>query len=173
VLNGYAPLPPAPNAPCPDTTLAPSESNLDRIRTSVLCLVNRERTNRGEGPLAPDPHLQQAAQGHTESMAFGNYFEHDGPRGETPLSRMRAAGYIYSSRVGYEVGENLGWGTLWQGTPRAIVASWMASPDHRANILDGRFRNTGIGVSAHLPTSLASHQPGGIYTQDFGVLITG
>ena len=56
-------------------------------------------------------------------------------------------------------------------TPRAIVAAWMASPGHRANILDARFRDTGIGVSPHPPASLADGQAGAIYTQDFGVII--
>ena len=69
-------------------------------------------------PLQPNAHLEQAAQGHTESMAFGDYFEHVGPSGDTPLSRMTATGYIYSSQVGYEVGENIGWGTLWLATPQ-------------------------------------------------------
>ena len=64
---------------------------------------------------------------------------------------MRAAGYISSSRVGYEVGENIAWGTAALATPRAIVAAWMASPGHRANILDPRYRETGIGVSRTLP----------------------
>ncbi len=88
-------------------------------------------------------------------------------------SRIRACGYIYSSQVGYEVGENIGWGTLWLATPRAIVAAWMASPGHRANILDAHFRDTAIGVSSHPPTSLARGQDGAIYTQDFGVIIAG
>ena len=168
---------PAPSVPtarggsCPDATLIPDEHDIDRIRTAVLCLVNRERTDRGERQLTPDSRLQQAAQGHTESMAFEDYFEHIGPRGETPLSRMRASGYIYSSQIGYEVGENIGWGTLSEATPRAVVATWMASPGHRANILDAHFRNTGVGISPHPPTSLAHHQAGGIYTQDFGVII--
>jgi uncharacterized protein YkwD len=86
---------------------------------------------------------------------------------------MRDAGYISSSRVGYEVGENIAWGTLGLATPRAIVAAWMASPGHRANILDRHYRETGIGVSPHPPTSLANGQPGAIYTQDFGVIIHG
>jgi uncharacterized protein YkwD len=120
-----------------------------------------------------NPRLEQAAQAHTESMAFGDYCEHVGPGGDTPLSRMRAAGYIYSSRIGYEVGENIGWGTLWNATPRAIVAAWMASPGHRANILDPRFRDTAVGVSPHPPISFAHHQAGGIYTQDFGVIVGG
>jgi uncharacterized protein YkwD len=117
-------------------------------------------------------HLQRAAQGHTESMVAGNYFEHIGPGGQTPLDRMRAAGYIYSSRIGYELGENIAWGSAQLGTPRAIVAAWMASPGHRANILDARFRDTGVGVSAQLPARADRGVPGGIYTQDFGVIIT-
>jgi uncharacterized protein YkwD len=155
---------------CHNAGLAPSAGNLQLVRLAVLCLVNRERIVRREAPLRPDGRLADAAQSHTESMAFGNYFEHDGPHGDTPLSRVRQTGYIYSSQIGYEIGENIGWGTLWLGTPKAIVAAWMASPGHRANILDPRFRDTGIGVSPHPPGSLAGGAHGGIYTQDFGVI---
>lgn len=155
---------------CPDAGLAPSTSNVEQVRAATLCLVNRERSAHGEPALRWNVHLVAAAQAHTESMAFGGYFEHVSPNGETPASRMRKAGYIYSSQIGYEVGENIAWGSLWLGTPKAVVAAWMASPGHRANILDARFRETGIGVSPHLG-ALAPGQPGGIYTQDFGVLI--
>jgi uncharacterized protein YkwD len=158
---------------CPGASLTPNEENLETIRTATLCLVNRERADNDESALQPNAQLQQAAQGHTESMVDEDYFEHTSPSGDTPLSRMRAAGYIYSSQVGYEVGENIGWGTLWLATPNAIVAAWMASPGHRANILDAHFRDTAIGVSPHAPVSLAHGQAGAIYTQDFGVIITG
>jgi uncharacterized protein YkwD len=158
---------------CLGANLTPDESNLEAIRAATLCLVNRERAANGESPLQPNAQLQQAAQGHSEDMVDQDYFEHVGPNGDTPLSRMRASGYIYSSQVGYEVGENIGWGTLWLATPDAIVAAWMASPGHRANILDTHFRDTAIGVSPHAPASLAHGQAGAIYTQDFGVIITG
>ncbi len=155
---------------CPNAALTPNEQNLELIRAAVLCLVNRERAAHGEGALEPNARLEQAAQSHTESMAFGDYFEHVGPSGDTPVERMRAAGYIYSSQIGFEVGENIGWGTLWLGSPRAIVAAWMASQGHRENILDPRYRDTAVGVSPHVPASLGHGQPGGIYTQDFGVI---
>jgi uncharacterized protein YkwD len=122
--------------------------------------------------LTADPRLASAAQSHSEDMVWGDYFEHVGRHGDTPGSRMRAAGYIYSSHVGYEVGENIGWGTLWLATPRAIVSAWMASPEHRANILDARYRDTAIGVSPHPLSSLARGQSGAVYTQDFGVILT-
>jgi uncharacterized protein YkwD len=157
--------------PCQHTGLRPTANNVGLIRAATLCLINRERITRGEQPLRPNSRLRRAAQQHTNSMAFEDYFEHVGPQGQTPLVRLRDAGYISSSRVGYEIGENIAWGTLYLATPSAIVAAWMASPGHRANILDHRYRETGIGVSAHPPSSLAHGQPGAIYTQDFGVII--
>ena len=156
---------------CPDAELRPTREDLDRIRRATLCLVNRERTSRGEVALRADGHLEAAAQGHSESMAAGDYFEHFGPGGQTPLDRMRAAGYIYSSRIGFAIGENIAWATGSSATPEAIVAAWMASPGHRANILDGRFRDSAIGVAPQALASQAHGQPGGMYTQDFGVII--
>jgi uncharacterized protein YkwD len=155
---------------CAHTNLQPGRRDIRLIRSAVLCLVNRERAAHGEAPLHPNAHLRRAAQAHTMSMAFDDYFEHSGPGGQTPLSRMRASGYI-SSHVGYEVGENIAWGTMWLATPRAIVAAWMRSPGHRANILDPRYHDTGIGVCAHPPAALAHGEAGAIYTQDFGRII--
>ena len=61
-------------------------------------------------------------------------------------SHLRNAGYIPGPEVGYVIGENLAWGTLDLATPQAIVAAWIASPEHLANILEGQYRETGIGV---------------------------
>jgi uncharacterized protein YkwD len=160
----------ASHRPCTNTRLMPNNKDLKLIRAATLCLINRERTRRGEHSLRPNARLRRAAEAHSQSMAFDDYFEHVGPRGQTPLARMRDVGYISSKRLSFEVGENIAWGTLWLATPRAIVAAWMASPGHRANILDPRYRETGIGVSPHPLSSRAHGQPGAIYTQDFGVV---
>jgi uncharacterized protein YkwD len=164
---------PAGQSACPDADLMPQSENLPRIRVATLCLINQERALHGESALQTNAKLEQAAQGHTEDMSSGHYFEHVSPRGDTPLSRMFASGYIYSHDVGYDIGENIAWGTLSLATPRAIVNAWIASPEHLANILNAHYRDTAIGVSANPPASLASGQPGAIYTQDFGVIITG
>ena len=51
-------------------------------------------------PAAPERAARAGRPGHTaESMAFDDYFEHVGPRGQTPLARMRAVGYISSSHM--------------------------------------------------------------------------
>jgi uncharacterized protein YkwD len=154
---------------CANADLAPTSANLSLIDAATLCLVNRERAGQGEGPLRIDAALACAAQNHSDDMAANDYFEHVAPSGSTPVNRMRACGYGLSSGVGYEAGENIAWGTLWLATPRSIVSAWMASPGHRANILDGHYRETGIGVAPHPLASLAHGQPGAIYTQDFGV----
>jgi len=164
---------PAPDGSCQGSDLRPSADDLEQIRTATLCLINRERAGHGESPLRVNAQLALAAQWHTESMVAGGYFAHVGPSGRDALDRMRAAGYIASPRVGYEIGENIAWGTGQLSTPRAIVAAWMGSPGHRANILDARYRDTAIGVSSHLPGSLGRGAPGGIYTQDFGVIVAG
>jgi uncharacterized protein YkwD len=163
----------AGNGACSHVQLRPSAADIALIDAATLCLVNRERTSRGESALRADVDLQRAAQTHSAEMAAGDYFDHIAPSGSTPLTRMRAAGYIFSPRIGYAIGENIAWGTLWLATPKAIVAGWMASPGHRANILDAKFTETGIGVSPHPISSLARGQSGAIYTQDFGTLIRG
>jgi uncharacterized protein YkwD len=163
----------AASGACIDTQLRPSAANLALVDAATLCLVNRERTSRGLHALRADTDLQRAARTHSAEMASGDYFDHVAPSGSTPLTRMRAAGYIFSSQIGYAIGENIAWGTLYLATPNAIVAGWMASPGHRANILDRSFRETGVGVSPHPIATLAHGQSGAIYTQDFGVLIRG
>lgn len=158
---------------CTNAELTPTSDDLAAIRNATICLVNRERAAHGIAPLSVNGKLNRAAQGHSEDMVAQDYFSHYGPSGDTPTSRLRAAGYIYSSNIGYEVGENIAWGTLSLSTPKAIVEAWMHSPGHRENILDPHYRETGMGVVAALPRSDGDGQSGAMYTQDFGVIITG
>jgi uncharacterized protein YkwD len=46
--------------------------------------------------------------------------------------------------TGRIAGENLAWGTGTSGTARGIVAAWLASPEHRANLLRPSFVRVGI-----------------------------
>ncbi|TML65334.1 MAG: CAP domain-containing protein, partial [Actinobacteria bacterium] len=43
------------------------------------------------------------------------------------------------------VGENLAWGTGAYSAAKAIVQEWLASPEHRANLLRPGFRLVGVG----------------------------
>ena len=102
-------------------------------------------------------------------MVSADYFDHVSPTGETPLDRIRASGYLRRGDA-YELGENIDLGTLNLATPAAVVADWMNSPDHRANILNSDFVDSGIGVVAQAPAQYAGAQDGATYTQDFGAL---
>ncbi len=156
---------------CPNANLTPTPANVEQVRAAVLCLINQEREHHGEGALAPNAKLARAAQVHSRNMAEQDYFSHTAPDGSTPLQRMRASGYIPNAQDEYMVGENIAWGTMWLATPQSIVSAWMASPGHRANILDGAYRETGVGVEPRAPAALAEGQPGALYTQDFGTIV--
>jgi uncharacterized protein YkwD len=158
-------------AACQNTEVTPTTGNLDLVRAAVLCLINRERAQNGETPLAPSEKLQQAAELHNREMIGGNYFEHVSPSGETPVDRVRAAGYIPAENVGYVIGENLAWGTLGLATAQSIVNAWIASPGHLANILEGQYSETGIAVVPQVPDSLSGGAAGATYTQEFGVIV--
>jgi|GEM_PF-1306278 len=155
---------------CENTELMPEAGNLDAIEQGTLCLVNQERARDGELPLQTNGDLTQAAEGHSREMVQDDYFGHVSPSGETPLERIEASGYIPNSQVGYTLGENIAWGTLYLATPKAIVAAWLASPEHLANILNPAYTDTGTGVAPSAPASLAEGQAGAIYSQEFGVL---
>ena len=138
---------------------------------AVLCLINRERAADGDAALIANAQLESAAAAHAQELVADDYFAHVSPTGETPAERIRGAGYIPSSSDGYLIGENLAWGTLGLATPKAMVAAWMASPEHLANILETRYRETGVGVTDAVPSSLGEGAPGATYAQEFGTII--
>lgn len=113
-------------------------------------LVNAERTARGLAPLAVRGACVAAAQEHADDMAERGFFDHDSPT-EPFLDRMRRWG-LFTAIVGEDIG--------WAPTPEAVVASWMASAPHRANILNPAFVSSGMGVSGDRYAQCFSGVPG-------------
>ncbi|HEY7953252.1 MAG TPA: CAP domain-containing protein [Solirubrobacteraceae bacterium] len=157
--------------PCQNTQLTPDEDNLPTVTAATLCLVNQERARHNELPLQQNADLETAADAHSTEMVALDYFAHVAPNGLTPLARVRGTGYIPSAQDGYTIGENIAWGTLELSTPQAIVAAWIASPEHLVNILEANYRDTAIGIDPEAPASLANEEDGAVYTQEFGVII--
>ena len=104
----------------------------------VVRLVNAQRTAAGCPAVTADGTLVQLARAHSDDMAGAAGFKHNGSDGRTPFQRMTAAGYDYSVAA-----ENIAAG---QPNAGAVMAAWMASPGHQANILDCRFTQIGVGV---------------------------
>jgi uncharacterized protein YkwD len=137
----------------------PSASNLTLVRAAALCLVNAERARYGLAPLVDNAQLATAAQLHASDMTANRYFSHVSADGRTFDQRIRASGYF-----GTYLAENIAWGGGSLGTPRRVVSGWLNSAGHRANILNGLLRDSGIGVSPGTPEGGS----GGTYVHDFG-----
>jgi uncharacterized protein YkwD len=149
-----------------NATLAPSGENVDAVSFVTVCLVNRERTTRGLKPLALQGQLSDASVGFSALMVREQFFSHVAPDGTDMVDRLSRAGYIRDNLSGWNVGENIGWGTGSYATPAEMVKAWMDSPGHRENILNKEFREIGIGVVLGVPQSGLSG--GATYTTDFG-----
>ncbi len=153
---------------CAARTATPAQVNTDQLAQATLCLLNAERARYHLRPLAANPRLARAATLHAQDMEQHKYFSHVSRDGSDFVSRIRRAGYLRHCSAWF-VGENLAWGAgRRRSTPQGIVAAWMASPPHRANILNGRFREAGIGVALGTPRRIRGNVPAATYTTSFG-----
>jgi uncharacterized protein YkwD len=66
------------------------------------------------------------------------------------------------------VGENLAWGGDGDSTPREVMRAWMASPEHRHNILTAGFREIGIAIIPGAPVAGVRHAA--TYATEFGAI---
>ncbi len=121
----------------------------------TLRLHNRERRNRGLRTLCVHPKLTKAARAHSTDMIKNDYLGH-GLVG----SRLRLYGYNWRIYA-----ENIGGGTGEYASPSNVFSRWMNSSTHRANILDGRYREIGIGTATGNYKGRTGYT---MYTVDFG-----
>jgi uncharacterized protein YkwD len=154
----------APTCPAAGRTLTSAPPAA--IEAAVLCLVNVERAAAGRPPVERAGGLELAAQRHASDMVARGYFAHVSPSGGTLDKRARRAGYL--TRSCWVLGEDLGWAPLDASSARAVVAAWMASPKHRAVILDGEFRDAGIGLVTRTPSG---DRPGATFVLEMGAMV--
>ncbi|MFF9088529.1 CAP domain-containing protein [Streptomyces sp. NPDC014991] len=139
---------PASAAPAAPSTPKPT-ATASGVTAEIVRLVNAERAKAGCRALTPDSALTRAAQAHSADMAAHQNMSHTGSDGSAPGDRITGAGYAWSS-----YGENVAYG---YSTAEQVMAGWMSSPGHRANILNCSFQEIGVGLA----------QPGSYWTQDF------
>jgi uncharacterized protein YkwD len=144
-----------------------SPRTLAVARSATLCLLNQERAAHGLSRLRAHRMLQNAAQRYAGAMVRGGFFSHVSPTGSTLEQRIREGTRYLAGALRYEIGENIAWGQGELAKPRAIVAAWMASPGHRANILRTTFREIGIGIAAGAPVP-GLGGPAFTYANEFG-----
>lgn len=118
---------------------ASSNTPKDAAR-AVLGAINAERARAAMPPLRRSGVLELAARVQATDMAARGYRDHVSPEGCTLFDRAIAwLGYPSGG-----VAENLADGG---DDAQAIVAAWLASPGHRANILHPEYTESGIALA--------------------------
>jgi len=154
---------------CPSVNATPTQVAQNELVRSTLCLINAQRARHRVAPLRMSGQLSAAAQGHAQDMERRNYFSHNSQTGATFVDRIRRAGYLRRASY-WTIGENLAWGAgINRSTPLSIVAAWMNSAPHKANMLSSRYTEIGIGVAIGAPRGhVRSSLPAATYATDFG-----
>ncbi|MCY7316921.1 MAG: CAP domain-containing protein [Rubrivivax sp.] len=116
------------------------------FRSQALALANSYRAAgamcgaQGSFPpvaaLAWNDALTQASLVHSDDMMSINFFSHTGSNGSSAGQRATAAGYAWRTW-----GENIAAG---QPTVANVMAGWLASPGHCANLMNADFRDIGL-----------------------------
>ncbi len=133
-------------------------SNSVRLRMHrVAELTNIERIKEGLAPLKLQENLSTASLWMANDMAQKNYFGHQDSVGRAIGQRLPGYGYKHYRTIA----ENIAAG---QTSAREVVASWMRSPGHRANLLSPYFRELGVGYVAVPGTTYETY-----WVQDFGM----
>ena len=134
------------------TTQNPTtSSNLTTDEQEVFNLINQQRANNGLSALKVDSEVQRVAKIKAQDMVSSNYFSHNSPTYGSPFDMLK------SFKVSYQTaGENI----AGNSSNKDAVTAWMNSSGHKANILNGSYNYTGIGV-------VSSPTYGKIYVQMF------
>lgn len=104
----------------------------------LIELTNAERQKAGLSPVSENEALNKAAAAKGQNMVTENYWAHFAPSGKTPWDFMLGAGYRFTF-----AGENLA-KNFYKSDD--VVKAWMASPTHRDNLLNAKYRDVGIAV---------------------------
>lgn len=111
------------------------------MASELLELTNNVRRSNGLHVLKENSQLTQAAYAKANDMLAQGYFSHTSPDGKAFYRWVDSTGYEYSA-----VAENLAV-NLNMVSAEQMVASWLNSPGHRANLLSGQYTEVGMGVS--------------------------
>ncbi len=133
----------------------PAKDESTAEEKSLVELTNKERAKENLPLLKINPVLSRVARAHSANMAKTGMFEHV-LEGKTPSDRVKSAGYRFAL-----CGENIFW-TEGMFAADEIMKGWMDSKPHKANILNKRFTEIGIGAAR---TGKGEFY----YTQVFGV----
>ena len=110
------------------------------LQSKIIEQTNLQRQENGNLPaLKENEQLDQAAGAKANDLFSKQYFDHVSPTGVDPGKLVQSFGYDY-----IVAGENLILGSF--SSEKEVVDDWMASPGHRANILNNRYTEIGVAI---------------------------
>lgn len=113
------------------------------VEKRVFALINAKRAALGAPALSWCPKCADVARGHSKEMALYDYFSHTDVDGNLVDARADNAGLTDWSAIG----ENIAYIRGFQDPAEYAVERWLLSPSHRENLLDPRWRETGVGLA--------------------------
>jgi len=141
---------------------------LTPLESGVLVDINDFRRSHHLQPLRLSPSLSAAAREHTVQMAQDGYFAHESEDGSAFWRRIQSF-YPASPWSYWSVGENLLWSSP-DVTPARALQMWLASPEHRANLMNPRWQEIGVAaVHEAAAPGVYDGRDVTIVTTDFGV----
>lgn len=117
-------------------------------RVELLALINAERTQAGVRPLTFDPILNIVAQWRSQDMISRHYFSHQIPPGGHYVFDTLDRDHVLYEMAGENIALNnyIDFYSL-DRTVRQTNTDLMNSPDHRANILEPKYTEIGLGMA--------------------------
>jgi len=159
-LAGAEDLAPAGACPGADGTAGPAPEQVNAMR----CLIDYARGEHGLRALPSSEALEDSARLKAEAEVRCDEFSHTAC-GDPLTHTFKRAGYI-NPGYRWKVGENLAYGRGTAASPRGVMAMWLASPPHRANLLSAKWREQGVAL---LPQAVLMGQPGtAVWVSHFG-----
>ena len=135
-----------------------NQGGSDLTRAGIILETNNQRVANGLKALKENSILNKAALAKAQDIINKQYFDHISPSGVGPDGLAQKYGYEY-----IVIGENLILG-VFSGDKEA-VDDWMNSPGHRANILNSRYTEIGVGVLK----GIYENQTAWVGVQEFGL----
>ena len=124
---------------CAPQQCAPAPAAAPSALQHVVDLTNAERARAGLPALGIDARLMAAAQGHSADQAGRDTMTHTGSDGSNAGTRITRQGFTWRSWA-----ENVAMG--YPDAP-SVMAGWMDSPGHRANVLSANVTHIGVGLA--------------------------
>lgn len=137
---GSAPAEAQPQATAPPQ-LQPQSGALAEMERQLFAQINAARRSQGRAPLRWEPQLARVARSYSRRRSEEGFTGHVDPAGRGLEQRLQQAGLDYRLAA-----ENLARNYNMAQPAQVALDGWLASEEHRENLLGAAYRETGIGI---------------------------